>query len=98
MSCDTEFERTYELPATPDVVWDELPGILDDEGRARVVEHEDAPHHLSFWWAPESDDEPPSHVAIELEPDGDGTIVHIRETRLAGADLLRSAFSARARI
>jgi hypothetical protein len=105
VSCDenTTLQRDYEIEAGPEAVWDELAAVLDEADRVRVVEHEDAPHHLSFFWAPVDDDEPLSHVEIELEPvnteSGDvGTIVHIRETRLTGAELVRSAFSARARV
>ena len=100
MSCDeeTQVQRDYEIDALPEDVWDELPAVLDEADRVRVVEHEDAPHHLSFFWAPVDGDEPPSHVEIDLEPSPIGTIVHIRETRLTGAELVRSAFSARARV
>ena len=100
VSCDeeTQVQRDYEIDALPEDVWDELPAVLDEADRVRVVEHEDAPHHLSFFWAPVDGDEPPSHVEIDLEPSPIGTIVHIRETRLTGAELVRSAFSARARV
>ena len=105
VSCDeeTQVQRDYEIEGAPEDVWAELPGVLEEADRVRVVEHENAPHHLSFFWAPVDGDEPPSHVEIELEPaireSGTiGTIVHIRETRLTGAELVRSAFSARARV
>ena len=106
VSCDkeTQVTRDYEIDAAPEDVWDELPAVLDEADRVRVVEHEDAPHHLSFFWAPVDGDEPPSHVEIDLERGAIGesgtigTIVHIRETRLTGAELLRSVFSARARV
>jgi uncharacterized protein YndB with AHSA1/START domain len=100
VSCDeeTQVERDYEIAAAPEEVWGQLPDVLDEAGRARVVENEDAPHHLSFFWAPVEGEEPPSHVEIDLEPSGTGTIVHIRETRLTGAELVRSVFSARARV
>lgn len=96
-------QRDYEIDALPEDVWDELPAVLDEADRVRVVEHEDAPHRLSFFWTPVNGDEAPSHVEIDLEPvigeSGPiGTIVHIRETRLTGAELVRSAFSARARV
>src|SRR3954462_9580654 len=89
VSCDQEFQvqRDYEIEATPEDVWDELPDVLDEADRVRVVEREDAPHHLSFFWTPVDGDEPPSHVEIDLEPSTIGTIVHIRETRLTGAEL-----------
>jgi hypothetical protein len=105
MSCDEEVQvqRNYEIEALPEDVWDELPAVLDEADRVRVVEHEEAPHRLSFFWAPVNGDESPSHVEIDLEPapleaGGVGTIIHIRETRLTGAELVRSAFSARARV
>jgi hypothetical protein len=100
VSCDeeTQVQRDYEIDALPEDVWDELPAVLDEADRVRVVEYEDAPHRLSFFWAPVDGDEPPSHVEIDLGPSPIGTIVHIRETRLTGAELVRSAFSARARV
>jgi hypothetical protein len=103
MSCDGEVERSYEIDARPEEVWDELPAVLDEADRVRVVEYEDAPHHLSFLWTPVDGDEPPSRVEIDLQPTiresgGVGTIMHIRETRLSGAELVRSVFSARARV
>jgi hypothetical protein len=42
-------------------------------------------------------DDPPSDVEITLAPGGAGTILHLRETRLDGARLVRSAFLASAR-
>jgi hypothetical protein len=95
MSC---IERDVELEGEPHEVWEELGELLDAEDRIRVVEHSEAPRHLSFFWAPANGDEPPSHVDINLEPAGAGTIVHIREVRLDGAELVRSAFHARARV
>ncbi|MDQ1476111.1 MAG: hypothetical protein QOE62_1340, partial [Actinomycetota bacterium] len=88
-----EVERDLDLPGPPDVVWGELPGILGDE-----VVHEAVPNErLSFRWISTDGDDVPSEVEITLEPSGVGTIVHTRETRLDGAHLVRSAFSARAR-
>jgi uncharacterized protein YndB with AHSA1/START domain len=108
MSCDeaegqTEIviERDIELDAPPEVVWDELPSLFDadaDADRVRVVDTSDAPDRLSFWWAPETDDDAPSYVEIELHPTAVGTMLHVRETRLDGAHLVRSVFSARARV
>jgi uncharacterized protein YndB with AHSA1/START domain len=118
MSCnesDLVVERDLELPAPPDVVWDELPGILGDEvelaavpgGRLHTrdadgervgVVYEAIPaERLSFRWISADGDDAPSDVEITLEPSGVGTVVHLRETRLDGAHLVRSAFSARAR-
>jgi uncharacterized protein YndB with AHSA1/START domain len=117
MSCndsDVVVERDLELPAPPEVVWEELPGILGDEveleaepgGRLHTrgadgervgVVHEAVPNErLSFRWISTEGDEVPSQVEITLEPSGVGTVVHMRETRLDGAHLVRSAFSARA--
>jgi len=91
-------EREIALDAPPEEVWAELDALFDDDGdRDRVIEFMDPPRHLSFWWAPAADDEPPSHVDIELVATGTGTLLHVRETRLDGAHLVRSAFSARAR-
>jgi hypothetical protein len=95
MSC---IERDVELDAEPATVWEELGELLDAEDRIRVVEHSEPPSHLSFFWAPIDGGDAPSHVDISLEPAGAGTILHIREVRLDGAELVRSAFHARARV
>jgi hypothetical protein len=125
MSCDSldperagpesMVERRVELPADPQAVWEELPGVLGDDvdlapvpggalhvrepGGDRVgVVHEAVPgERLSFRWMRVDGDEPPSDVEITLEPAAGGTIVHLRETRLDAAHLIRSAFFARAR-
>jgi uncharacterized protein YndB with AHSA1/START domain len=118
MSCnesDLVVERDLELPAPPDVVWDELPGIVGDEvelaavrggrlhtrdadgERVGVVYEAVSAERLSFRWISADGDDAPSDVEITLEPSGVGTVVHLRETRLDGAHLVRSAFSARAR-
>src|SRR5262245_51848461 len=93
-----------ELPAVlgEEVELDPSPG-----GRLRVREageelvgvvHEAVPgERLSFRWMRVDGDDPPSDVDITLEPSGIGTIVHLRETRLDGAQLVRSAFLASAR-
>jgi hypothetical protein len=102
MSCETDptpiVTREAEIPAPPDRVWKELPGVLDDDGRVRVVEHEDAPWHLSFWWTEPTGDEPASHVDVDLSHSAVGTFIRIRETRLDGSSLVRSATHARARV
>jgi uncharacterized protein YndB with AHSA1/START domain len=92
MSCN--IERSVELPASPDEVWEALPELFDDDDRARVVDEDDAPHRLSFWWTTVDGDEPPSYVEIDLSVSAVGTLLHIRETRLDGAALVRSAFNA----
>jgi uncharacterized protein YndB with AHSA1/START domain len=49
------------------------------EIRTGWVEDVAAPERLSFWWA--LDDEPASRVELKLRPQGDGTRLHIVETR-----------------
>lgn len=92
MGCN--IERSIELPATPEEVWDALPELFEDDSRVRVVDDSDAPHRLSFWWAAPDGDEPASYVEIDLACSAVGTLLHVRETRLDGAHLLRSAFNA----
>jgi uncharacterized protein YndB with AHSA1/START domain len=119
MSCnesDVTFERQVELPAGPELVWEELPEMLGDEVelvaepggalRARgsdgewvgVVDDAVPAERLAFRWVSTSDvDAAPSEVEITLEPSPSGTILRLRETRLDGAHLERSAFLALAR-
>ena len=118
MSCnesDLIVERHVELPAGPDVVWEELPAMLGDDvelvaepggalrvdgpdgERVGVVSEAVPAERLAFRWTRTSGDGPPSEVEITLETVGAGTILHLRETRLDGAHLVRSAFRARAR-
>lgn len=68
---------------------------LDSE-RVGIVLDAEPGERLAFWWMTVDGEEPPSEVEIALEPSGVGTIVHIRETRLDGAHLERSALRARA--
>jgi uncharacterized protein YndB with AHSA1/START domain len=117
MSCnDTNrvVERDLELPVPPEVVWDQLPGILGDEvdlvaepggrlhtrdadgERVGVVREAVRAERLSFVWISADGNDAPSEVEITLEPSAVGTILRLRETRLDGAHLVRSAFSARA--
>ncbi len=115
MSCsETIVERELEVPALPDVVWEELPQMLGDEvdlipepgrelrvrdldaERVGIVLDADPGERLAFRWMTVDGDEAPSEVEITLEPSGVGTIVHIRETRLDGAELERSVLRARA--
>ena len=119
MSCnetDLVVERDLELAAPPDVVWDELPGILGDDvelaaepggrlhthdvdgERIGVVDEAVPGERLAFRWISAAGDDAPSEVEITLEPSGAGTIIHLRETRLDGAHLERSAFLALARV
>jgi uncharacterized protein YndB with AHSA1/START domain len=119
MSCnepDVMVERRVELPAGPEIVWDELRALLGDEvelvaepggavhttgpdgERIGVVDDAVPGERLAFRWVPTGDDDaPPSEVEITLEPSPIGTILRLRETRLDGAHLERSAFLARAR-
>lgn len=76
-------------------------GILhanDPDGdRVGVVIEAVPAERLTFRWTTVDGDDPPSEVEISLEPSGVGTILHVRETRLDGAHLERSAFLAHAR-
>jgi uncharacterized protein YndB with AHSA1/START domain len=113
-------ERTMELEAPPQVVWEALPELLGDEGsiepvpggavhvvggdadgeRLGVVREAVPARRLAFDWAPVDGDGAPSEVVIELEPrdagEGSATILRVRETRLDGDRLARSAFHASA--
>jgi uncharacterized protein YndB with AHSA1/START domain len=72
--------------------------VRDSDGdRVGVVVDAAPGERLSFRWATVDGDDAPSEVEIALEPSGIGTIVHLRETRLDGAHLERSAFLALAR-
>jgi uncharacterized protein YndB with AHSA1/START domain len=62
-----------------------------------VVQEAVPGERLSFRWVRVDGDDPPSDVEITLAPAGAGTILHLRETRLDGARLVRSAFLASAR-
>jgi len=69
-----------------------------DGDRIGVVVEAVPGERLTFQWMPVDGDAAPSEVEITLEPSGVGTILHVRETRLDGANLERAAFSARARV
>jgi uncharacterized protein YndB with AHSA1/START domain len=72
--------------------------VHDTGGELVGVVQEAVPgERLSFRWVRVDGDDPPSDVEITLEPGGTGTILHLRETRLDGARLVRSAFLASAR-
>ena len=72
--------------------------VREPEGELVGVVHEVVPgERLAFRWVRLEGDDPPSDVEITLEPNGVGTILHVRETRLDGARLVRSAFLASAR-
>jgi len=99
MSCssdDVTVERNVELDAPPEDVWDELPSLFEGEDRFAVVEESVPAERLSLWWVPVVGGEPPSYVEVDLEATAVGTLLHVRETRLDGASLIRSAFSASA--
>jgi hypothetical protein len=100
MSCsndDLTVERSVELDAPPEDVWDELlPSLFEGEDRFTVVEESVPAERLRMWWVPVGGDEPPSYVQLELEVTAVGTLLHVRETRVDGASLIRSAFSASA--
>jgi uncharacterized protein YndB with AHSA1/START domain len=76
-------------------------GVLHAHGpdgeRVGIVYEAVPAERLSFQWTPADSDEPPSEVEITLEPSETGTTLHLREIRLDGAHLARSAFLARAR-
>jgi uncharacterized protein YndB with AHSA1/START domain len=93
-----------ELPGIlgEDVELDPEPGgrlrVHEDGGELVGVVQEAVPgERLSFRWVRVEGEDPPSDVEITLEPGGAGTILHLRETRLDGAQLVRSAFLASAR-
>jgi len=94
---DVAVERTVELEGSPERVWEELPGWLDEEDRERVLDECEPARRLSFWWMTRDGGNPPSYVEIDLEPSAVGTLLHVRETLLDGAHLVRSAFRALAR-
>jgi uncharacterized protein YndB with AHSA1/START domain len=72
--------------------------VREPEGELVGVVQEAVPgERLSFRWVRLDGDEPPSEVDITLQPSGVGTILHLRETRLDGAQLIRSALLAAAR-
>ncbi len=68
-----------------------------DGDRVGVVIEAVPAERLTFQWTSTDGDESPSEVEIELEPAGIGTILHVREIRLDGERLARSAFLALAR-
>jgi len=97
-----ELIREITLPAPPEEVWDSLaePHWLGDEAlidlrpdgevragdRSGFVEQADEPYRLVFWWCAPGEDA--TRVELELEPDGDETIVRVVESRpLAMLDL-----------
>jgi uncharacterized protein YndB with AHSA1/START domain len=65
-----------------------------DGERVGVVREAVPAERLAFEWISAEGDGAPSEVEITLEPSAVGTILRLRETRLDGAHLVRSAFSA----
>lgn len=86
--------REIKLPATPDEVWESLsqPAWLGEDahidlrpdGDVRVgdrtgfVEEAAEPERLVFWWSEPGEDA--TRVELELEADGDETIVRVAES------------------
>ena len=111
---DIAVERTVELAAPAEQVWEELPTLLGDDtclvpeagaplrvagpegDRVGVIERAEPARRLTFWWTTAEGDDPPSYVEVVLEPCAVGTLLRVRERRVDGAQLLRSAFHARA--
>jgi uncharacterized protein YndB with AHSA1/START domain len=93
-----------ELPA---VLGDEVELVAEPGGALRsrgpdgerigVVSEAEPAERLAFRWMTVDGDEPPSEVEITLERSAVGTMLHLRETRLDGAHLGRSALRACAR-
>ena len=70
-----------------------------DGERVGVVDDAVPAERLAFRWVSTRDaDAAPSEVEITLEPSGVGTILRLRETRLDGNHLERSALRALARV
>jgi hypothetical protein len=100
MSCNSDegplsVEREAELPGTPEEVWEELPGVIDDGSHVRVDDECEPGRRWTFFWTPAEGEDAPSYVEIELDANGDGTVIRIRETRLDGAELSRAVLYAR---
>jgi hypothetical protein len=99
VSCNNEesvtVERTMELDAPREDVWDALPEMFaDDTDRVGVVEEIEVGRRVAFWWTSTTGDEPASYVEIELDVCAVGTLIRVRETRLDGAQLERSVLNA----
>jgi len=97
-----ELTREITLPAPPAEVWESLaePSWLGEDAhidlrpdgdvrvgdRSGFVEEAEEPCRLVFWWSAPGEDA--TRVELELEPDGDETIVRVVESRpLAMLDL-----------
>jgi uncharacterized protein YndB with AHSA1/START domain len=97
-----EFEKEIRLPATPEEVWRSLaePEWLGEDAhielrpdgdvqagdRTGFVEEVDEPSRLVFWWSAPGEDA--TRVELDLEEDGDETVVRVIESApLAMLDL-----------
>ena len=97
-----ELNREITLPAPPEEVWESLaePEWLGEDARIELrpdgdvragertgfVEEAEEPSRLVFWWSAPGEDA--TRVELDLEEDGDDTIVRVVESRpLAMLDL-----------
>jgi uncharacterized protein YndB with AHSA1/START domain len=97
-----EFEKEIRLPATADEVWDSLtePEWLGEDARIELrpdgdvqagdrtgfVEEVEEASRLVFWWSAPGEDA--TRVELELEEDGEETVVRVVESApLAMLDL-----------
>jgi uncharacterized protein YndB with AHSA1/START domain len=77
-------EREIEIEASPDEVWDALATEegrerwLEEPDRAIVVESEEAPRRLVWWWS--DGDAPATRVEFVVAPSPAGTRVRVIET------------------
>ena len=106
-----ELSREITLPAPPEEVWESLaePAWLGEDAaidlrpdgdvragdRTGFVEEAEEPRRLVFWWSAPGEDA--TRVELELEPDGDETVVRVVESRplamldLYGAEYVQAA-------
>jgi uncharacterized protein YndB with AHSA1/START domain len=106
-----ETTREIALDAPPEEVWESLaePGWLGDEAvidlhpsgevrageRTGFVEEVEKPRRLVFWWSEPGEDA--TRVEVELEDEGETTVVRVTESRplalldLRGAEVFVSA-------
>ncbi len=101
VSCNNDelvtVERSIQLDAPSEDVWDALPALFDDDqDRVSVIDELELGRRVAFWWTSTTGDDPASYVEIELERSAVGTMIRVRETRLDGAHLERTATNARA--
>ena len=84
MDTGTETTRRIDIAAEPDEVWEALTTdegrerwLEDDPGREIVIESEDAPNRLVWWWW--RGDEAPTRVEFLVVPVETGTRVVVTE-------------------